>query len=94
MCQATGDRSGVANDLDAFAALSLATAAPSTAARLWGCAQRLREEIGDTKYVDSWLDAQIAAARRALQDDAAFGRAWEEGRSWTLEEAIRQAMEI
>ena len=94
MSQAMGDGLGVAIDLDGFAALSLATATPTTAARLWARAQRLREEIGDAKYVDSWRDSQIAAARRALQDDAAFDRAWEEGRSWTLDEAVRHAMEI
>ena len=91
---AMGDGLGVASALDALAALSLASATPTTAARLWGHAQRLREEIGDTKYVNTWRDAQIATARRALQDDAAFDRAWEEGRSWTVDEAIRHAMEI
>jgi tetratricopeptide (TPR) repeat protein len=91
---AMGHGLGVASALDALAALSLANAAPTTAARLWGRAQRLREEIRDAKFVDTWRDAQIAAARRALQDNTAFDRAWDEGRSWTLDEAIRHAMEI
>ena len=94
MNHAMGDRLGVSISLDGFAALSLASATPTTAARFWGRAQRLHEEIGDAKYIDSWRDAQIAAARRALQDDAAFDRAWEEGRSWTLDEAVQHAMEI
>ena len=30
----------------------------------------------------------VAAARSALHDDAAFDRAWNEGRSWTLDQAV------
>jgi hypothetical protein len=36
----------------------------------------------------------LAAARRALHDDAAFDAAWNEGRSWTLDEALRHAMDL
>jgi non-specific serine/threonine protein kinase len=94
MHQAAGDRLGVGEALNFFAELSLASADPMTAARLWGCAQRLCEETKANRLDDSRRKAQVAAARRALQDDAAFDRAWEEGRSWTLDEAIRRAMEI
>ena len=90
---AMGNGQDVASGLEAFA-VSMASATPMTAARLWGRAQRLREESRNAKFVDSWREAQIAAARSALQDDAAFDRALEEGRSWTLDEAIRHAMEI
>ena len=58
-----------------------------------GFTERLREEFQEPS-LNSWRDAQIAAGHRALQDDAAFDRAWEEGRSWTLDEAVRCAMEI
>ena len=91
---AMGHGLGVASALDALAALSLVSATPTTAARLWGRAQRLRDEVRDAKFIDTWRDAQISAARRALQNDAAFDRAWEEGRSWTLDEAVRYAMQV
>ena len=94
MHQEAGDRLDIGEALSFFAELSLASANPMTAARLWGCAQRLREETKANTLDDSRRKAQVAAARRALQDDAAFDRAWEEGRSWTLDEAIRHAMEI
>jgi hypothetical protein len=34
----------------------------------------------------------VAAARTALGDDAAFDRAWKEGRALTLEQAIALAL--
>jgi non-specific serine/threonine protein kinase len=82
--------------LDAFAGLSLEFASAACAARLWGCAQRLREEIGSPMSArerarqDRWVDA----ARAALHDDGEFDRAWNEGRSWTLDQALRYALAL
>ena len=36
---------------------------------------------------------RVAAARAALGDDAAFDRAWQDGRALTLEQAIELALE-
>ncbi len=59
------------------------------AARIWGAAQRLREEIASPPPAeDSKFDARVAAARAAMGDDAGFDRAWQEGRTLTLEQAI------
>ena len=81
--------------LEAFAGLSLEIATPADAARLWGRAQRLREEIGAPQEAGERprYERQIAAARRALNDAAAFDRAWAEGRSWSLDEAVRFALD-
>jgi hypothetical protein len=38
-------------------------------------------------------DRRVAATRVALADNAAFDRAWQEGRALPLEEAIELAME-
>jgi non-specific serine/threonine protein kinase len=77
--------------LDAFAGLLVARNSAADAARVWGCVERHREERGlerpDSKRYLRMLDA----ARSALPDEAAFGRAWSEGQSWSLDEAERFA---
>jgi predicted ATPase/DNA-binding winged helix-turn-helix (wHTH) protein len=86
-----GERLVVAEALEAFAALSVASTSPTEALRLWGCTQRLREEIGAPQPAAVRLRCEryIAAARGQLNDDAAFDLAWAEGRSLSLEEAVR-----
>ena len=64
------------------------------AARLWGCAERLREQFG---YVlDPWerrrYDRWLSTARATLGDDQAFDRAWQEGRAMTLEQGTHYAL--
>ncbi|MDM0115972.1 tetratricopeptide repeat protein [Variovorax sp. J22R133] len=92
----TGDALSHAAWLDAFAGLSLAFASASCAARLWGCTQRLREEIGSpmTTPERARHERLMAAARSALQDDSAFDAAWNEGRAWALDEAVRYALKL
>ena len=87
----TGDALCHVTWLDAFAGLSLEFASATCAARLWGCTQRLREEIGSPMSTPERArhERLVAAARSALHDDAAFDRAWNEGRSWTLDQAVR-----
>jgi non-specific serine/threonine protein kinase len=65
------------------------------AARIWGAAERLREEIRSPLTPDDRprYVGGVAAARAALEDDAAFECAWHEGRALTLEEAIELAFE-
>ena len=80
--------------LDACAGLSVEFASATDAARLWGCAQRSREELGSPMPMPERdrHERLVAAARRALGDDAAFELAWNEGRSWSLDEALRHAL--
>lgn len=75
--------------LGAFAGLS-------RSAGLWGCAERLREEIGApmSKPERARHERLVAAARIALHDDGAFARAWNEGRSWDFDEALRHALDL
>jgi len=41
----------------------------------------------------SSYDRHVAAARAAFGDNAAFDRAWQEGRTMTLEQAMELTME-
>lgn len=63
---------------------------PRDAARLWGAAERLRQETGALLPPRSRKDYErnFAIARAALSDDDAFDRAWQEGRAMSFEEAI------
>jgi non-specific serine/threonine protein kinase len=90
----SGDALSRVTWLDAFAGLSAELASATRAARLWGCAQRSREEIGSPMSMPERVrhERLLVAARSALHDDAAFEVAWNEGRSWTLDEALRQAL--
>jgi tetratricopeptide (TPR) repeat protein len=92
----TGDALCHVTWLDAFAGLSLEFASATSAARLWGCTERLREEIGSPLSTPERArhERLIAAARSALHDDAAFERAWNEGRSWTLDQAVSHALDF
>jgi hypothetical protein len=46
-----GDRPGVIESLEGLAGVAAATAAPRRAARLWGAADALRQEIGNARSV-------------------------------------------
>ena len=86
----------VAAWLETFAALSVEFAGETCAARLWGCARRLREEMGTelaTPSVRGRQERLVASARSTLADDAAFDAAWAEGRSWAADDALRYAAE-
>ena len=84
-----GHRGRIAYSLEELAAVFAALGRVRHAARLCGAAQRLREEVGaPAPSEDSVFAARIAAARKALGDDADFDRAWQEGRGLTLEQAL------
>jgi len=88
-----GDRAGIAYSLEALAAVVAALGGSLRAARIWGAAERLREEIGSPLLERPRYDRRVAAARAAWGDDAAVERAWKEGRALTLEQAIELAFE-
>jgi len=89
------DRYGIAFSLEGRAAVIAALGNSARAPRVWGAAQRLREEIGLPLPPNQRPahDARVAAARAAFGDKAAFDRAWEEGRASTLNQAIELALE-
>ncbi len=84
---------------DVAAPLGTATAAINTesrvqrAARIWGAAQALREEIGapQSPGEQAEQEGRIATARETLGEDA-FAAAWTEGRAMTTEQAVEYAL--
>ncbi len=89
-----GDRLGMADSLEELAAVA-ALERPDRAARILGATERLREEIGAPLPASrrSRYEGQVATARAAIADEDAFDRAWQEGRSLTLEHAIELALQ-
>lgn len=88
-----GNAVGCAQVLKEFASLSLTLAGPIASARLFGATERvLKGRDLQARVEQERYEAQVAAARGAFNDAAAFDRAWAEGQSWSLEEAVRYAL--
>ena len=89
------DQAGIANSLEELAAVVAALDRSLRAVRLWGAAERLREDVGSplSPNLRSHYGPCVTAARAALRDDAAFDGAWQEGRALTLKQAIGLALE-
>jgi non-specific serine/threonine protein kinase len=89
-----GDTSSIPVILRAWAEICVAVNVPR-AARLFGAAEALTGSIlPPNDPAEQAREAQlIASARFALADDAAFDRAWQEGRAMNLQQAIAYALE-
>jgi len=89
-----GDRLGIAMSLEGLAAVAAALDGAVHAARNWGAAERLREEIRSPlpPIERPRYERYVAAARAALGDDVAFDRAWQEGRASALEQVMKLAL--
>ncbi len=92
---ALDDRRGIAWSLEGLANATFALKGPAKAARIWGTAARVREEVGcplpPRDRVRS--DRRIASARAAMADDTAFDGAWHEGRAMPLDRAVEYALD-
>jgi len=79
--------------LEAGAALCAYDNHHADAARLWGAAEALREQIGTPMWPVDRPDyeAAVAAARAAL-DNEAFDAAWQAGRALSWEQAVDEAL--
>ena len=83
---------GITESLCRFADLLAAGGKAETAARLLSRAEVLREQIGG---VPSWvaeLNGNTLTTIRAQLDEAAFAKAWEQGRNLTVAEAVALAL--
>jgi predicted ATPase len=71
-----------------------ATVDPDRAARMWGAAEALRETTGSPMppNLHPTHQSRVDAARDAF-GDVAFGVAWAQGRTMTLEQTIKEALE-
>jgi tetratricopeptide (TPR) repeat protein len=85
----------IAFTLEGLAKLGVAVREPLHAARLWGAAERLREETGSpTEQISRpEYEQQVTAARLAVGNVAAFDAAWAEGRAMTMGQALAYALE-
>jgi predicted ATPase/class 3 adenylate cyclase/DNA-binding CsgD family transcriptional regulator len=85
------DRATPCDALETIAGLATAQGSHREAARLFGAAQRLRDEIGYVRFPvnQPTYDADVAIAREALGD--AFASAWDEGQAMPFEEAVAYA---
>jgi non-specific serine/threonine protein kinase len=79
--------------LAGFASVLGMTGKPQQAARLFGAVESLLESIGPIEPTDQKDFDHYVAAVRAQLDQAAFAKAWAEGRTMTLEQAITFALE-
>ena len=84
----------VIESLEGLGGLAAATASPRRAARLWGAADALRQEMGCARsaYQSIAYERQVGPVRAILTAEA-FARAWYEGRAMSLDDAVRYALD-
>jgi predicted ATPase/DNA-binding SARP family transcriptional activator len=94
LCREIGNRLSIAYGLEGFAVLASTQEQPEQAARLWGAAEALREEIGVPLPPNEHeeYDRQVSQVRAALGAKA-FAAAWMEGRAMSWEQAAEYALE-
>ena len=94
--QELGDQWGIAWFLEGMAPVALTLSGAGPAARIWGAAERLRNEIGAPMPAADRprYDRQVAAARLAARDDATLDTAWREGGAMTLQQAMQYALDL
>jgi predicted ATPase/transcriptional regulator with XRE-family HTH domain len=91
-----GNRNVMTDCLAGFAAVLGIIGKPEQAARLFGAVEALLEGVGIRRRMDTSdqkeFDHYVAAVRTQL-DEAAFAKAWAEGRAMTMEQAVAYALE-
>ena len=88
-----GDLAGVALDLDRLGQAAAALGQPERAVVVAGAADRLRESVGGGLTVESgrWVTEHPRDAARRQLTDTQIDRAWAQGRSMSLEDALAYA---
>jgi len=88
-----GERWGVAEGLEASAAVWSAKSQPARAARIGGAAEKIRETIATKPHpFDAFVAERFLAVARAEVDPAAWASAWADGRTTSLADAIDLAL--
>jgi tetratricopeptide (TPR) repeat protein len=89
-----GNRPAVAHQLECFAMIAVAEEEPQRAAKLFGAAEAIREATGHKRTDEEEAEeAQFTSRLRAMLPEAEFNALWAEGKSMTMEQAIRFALE-
>jgi non-specific serine/threonine protein kinase len=88
-----GHRAAIAHQLESFAFIAQHREDGIRAAHLYGAAEALREAIGIqmTPLEKEEYDGEVARLRSGM-DEREFRAAWEEGRSFTMEQAVAYAI--
>ena len=88
-----GDLAGVALDLDRLGQAAVALGHPERAVVVAGAADRLRESLGGGLTVESgrWETEHPRDAARRMLTDTEIDRAWAQGRTMSLEDAVAYA---
>jgi non-specific serine/threonine protein kinase len=95
--QGSEDKFCLAYGIFGLAAVAAARAQPRRAARLWGAAEALRQEIGVVS-LSQWelhaydYEGRVSAARNMLGDEGAWETAFAQGRAMSAEEAVEYAL--
>ncbi len=91
-----GDRLEIAYSLEIIAPLAASEGVSKHAARIWGAAERFREEAGTPRPPCELPEYRqhVADARAALGSDDSFDAAWREGRALTMDQAVELAMKM
>jgi tetratricopeptide (TPR) repeat protein len=90
----TGMYTVVLDDLEGFACLAGAQGDAVRAAQLRGAAEALHEATGYPRDPTSYAEMEpYLASGRSKIHEAEWAKAWEEGRTMTLEEAVSYALE-
>ena len=92
--QRLGHRAAIAHELECLAMITKAQEDDQRAARLFGAAEILRENIAIPMTAAERVEYEREVNDlRSNMDEAVFAKAWAEGRAMTLEEAIALATE-
>jgi len=92
--QKIGHRAAIAHQLECFAFIAKAQEEDERAARLFGAAEALRENINIPMMPTERPEYDREGSDlRANMDEAAFAKAWAEGRALTMDQAIAYALE-
>jgi tetratricopeptide (TPR) repeat protein len=92
--QRLGHRAAIAHELECLAMIAKAQEEDRRAARLFGAAEILRENIAIPMTPAERLEyAREVNDLRANMDEATFTKAWGDGRTFTMEQAIEFALE-
>ena len=92
--QASRERLGIAEALDVLAAVAAWRAEGDRAARLDGAATRIQETIASRPApFERAVTGALIGTARASMDGERWLRAWEEGRSLGIDEAIQEGLE-
>ena len=89
-----GHRMGVIESLEGIAGVFATMAAPRRAVRLWGASDAMRQEMGGARSAhESAIHERQLEPVRAILTAQEFARAWDEGRTMSLDDAVRCALD-